>query len=138
MDDWVIGLESLQLPEQTHCKAIVIRSLPNPESKKTAQYSGTNPPYVDQELMRRLVNLGFEHFLIDLPSVDKEEDGGELSAHKIWWDWKGGSRYGCTITELVYVPDSLPDGTYALHLGLTNLRNDAVPSRPILFPFISI
>lgn len=132
-EDWVIGMDSISLPLLSNIDSIIIRTLPNSGTKLTAQYSGKNPPYVDKELMQYLVNLGFQHFLIDLPSVDKEEDGGELAAHKIWWDWKNGSRFHCTITELVFVPDSIPDGSYALHLGMTNLSNDAVPSRPILF-----
>jgi len=114
-------------------KALVIRTLPNPESKKTKHYSGTNPPYLDPALTAHLAAIGIEHLLIDLPSVDKEVDGGKLSAHKAFWQWEKELRKHCTITELIYAPESVHDGLYLLNLQITSLETDASPSKPVLY-----
>jgi len=45
-------------------------------------------------------------------------------------------RYNATITELIYVPNSLQDGIYFMQLGLPRIFSDAVPSNPILYPLI--
>ncbi len=39
-----------------------------------------------------------------------------------------------TITELIYVPDHVPDGEYLLNLQIAPFNADASPSRPIIFP----
>ncbi len=44
-----------------------------------------------------------KHLLIDLPSVDKENDQGKLLAHKAFWDYNGEQRMDATITEFVYI-----------------------------------
>ena len=136
--DLIITREALEmvLSPLSKQEAIVLRTLPNEISKKSLKYSGANPPYFAKEAMHYLVSRGYQHFLTDLPSVDKEQDGGRLEAHKVWWDYDGGSRFHCTITELVYVDSTIPDGRYMLHLGLANFPSDAVPSRPILFPLL--
>lgn len=114
--------------------ALIIRTLPNDESKRTRNYSGTNPPYVLPDAMRLIVSMGIEHLLLDLPSVDKEDDGGKLSAHHIFWNYPGPAvREHSTITELIYVPNSAEDGTYLLNLQLPGVVNDAAPSRPLLY-----
>ena len=137
--DQVITKETLQancptlLPE-----AIVIRTLPNHESKRRTDYSGTNPPYMDIQAMEFLVQSGIKHLLLDLPSVDREEDEGKLVAHHCFWNVvnkvaKDETRMNCTITELIYVPDSIPDGLYLLNIQIPSLPLDAAPSKPILY-----
>jgi len=37
-----------------------------------------------------------------------------------------------TITEMVFVDDSIADGLYLLNLQVASLRNDAAPSRPVI------
>ncbi len=59
-------------------EAIVIRTLPNPESKTHAKYSNTNPPYLLEEAAIFIREIGIKHLLIDLPSVDRESDKGKL------------------------------------------------------------
>ena len=115
-------------------KAIVLRTLPNPEAKKKADYSGTNPPYLEPEGVEWLQQQGVEHLLLDLPSVDREEDGGALAAHKAFWGLPDRPRPEATITEFLYVPNQLMDGTYLLNLQVAAFDNDACPSRPVLFP----
>lgn len=113
--------------------AVIIRTLPNEQNKITRNYSGTNPPYLSQDAANYLVQLGVKHLLIDTPSVDKEDDGGALIAHKIFWQFPENPRFESTITELIYVPDEIKDGQYLLNLQFVPFQNDASPSRPVLF-----
>ncbi|TLP74514.1 cyclase family protein [Maribacter sp. ACAM166] len=117
-------------------KALIIRTIPNAKSKLTRQYSHTNPPYILEEAMEYIRNLGIEHLLIDLPSVDKEKDNGELLAHKAFWNFSGEVRLSSTITEFIYVPNFVPDGNYFLNLQVAPFENDASPSRPVLYKIV--
>ncbi|MEM6516890.1 MAG: cyclase family protein [Bacteroidota bacterium] len=117
--------------------ALVIRTLPNLSEKKSRHYSHTNWTYLKQEAVDYLVKKGIKHLLIDLPSVDREEDGGELRSHRAFWNVEGKLRKDCTITELIYVPNKVTDGTYFLNLQIAPFENDASPSKPILYKPIS-
>ncbi|KAA9340105.1 cyclase family protein [Adhaeribacter soli] len=114
-------------------EAIIIRTLENAESKKTAQYSGTNPTYLEAALAEFLVQSEVKHLLVDLPSVDREEDGGELLAHHAFWQYPENTRKNATITELIFVPDEIKDGLYLLNIQITSLTLDASPSKPVLY-----
>ena len=120
-------------------KAIIIRTLPNLKDKKSKNYSHTNPPYLLEEAAIYIREIGIKHLLIDLPSVDREEDEGKLLAHKAFWNVKNTTilneeaRLDCTITELIYVEDSVSDGTYLLNLQIASFENDASPSKPVLY-----
>ena len=116
--------------------ALVIRTLPNLSDKKSLQYSNTNWTYLKEEAVAYLVKKGIKHLLIDLPSVDREEDGGELRSHKAFWNFEGKVRKDCTITELIYVPNTVEDGTYFLNLQIAPFENDAAPSKPILYKIL--
>jgi kynurenine formamidase len=119
-------------------EALILRTLPNNPQKQTRNYSGTNPPYLSAALTKALAQAGISQLLVDLPSVDREEDDGQLSAHKTFWGLDQGEiRRNNTITELIYVPASVPDELYLLNLQVMNLANDAAPSRPIVYPLIS-
>lgn len=133
-EDLVITKKQLQnaIGEITP-KALVIRTLPNSESKRNRHYSHTNPPYLLEDAMTYLKELGVEHLLVDLPSVDKEKDDGKLLAHKAFWNFNGDVRLGATITEFIYVPDAIVDGSYFLNLQVAPFENDASPSRPVLY-----
>lgn len=120
-------------------EAIVIRSLPNPEDKKHLKYSHTNPPYLLEEAALFLREIGVKHLLIDLPSVDRESDEGKLLAHKAFWNVQNvavlnaDARHDCTITEMIYVPNAVADGSYMLNLQIASFENDASPSKPVLY-----
>lgn len=133
--DRFITRESLEilLSESTVPEALIIRTMPNDDEKLTKNYSGNNPPFFAPEAMEYIVELGVRHLLTDLPSVDKEEDGGALSAHKIFWQFPENVRTDCTITELIYVDNKVKDGNYFLNLQRLNLALDASPSRPVIF-----
>lgn len=133
-NDSVITMDCLSgMTMHPAATAIVIRTLPNDRSKCYRQYSNSNPPYIDVELMRMLVQKGIRHLLLDLPSVDRERDEGRLEAHHAFWQYPDSPRYGTTITELVFVPDHIMDGSYLLNLMITALENDASPSKPVLY-----
>jgi kynurenine formamidase len=117
-------------------EALVIRTLPNESSKRSRQYTGTNPPYLEEAAALWMRERDVRHLLIDLPSVDREEDGGALAAHRAFWNYPDDPRHGCTITELVYAPDEFPDGDYFLELQVAPFENDASPSRPVLYAVI--
>ena len=120
-------------------EAIIIRTLPNSESKKHKNYSKTNPPYLAEEVAIFIREIGIQHLLIDLPSVDREEDEGKLLAHKAFWNVKNidilneDARMNCTITEMIFVDDKILDGSYILNLQIASFENDASPSKPILY-----
>ena len=82
------------------------------------------------------MNKGVEHLLIDLPSVDKERDAGALLAHRAFWNVDGKMRKQATITEFIYVSNTIEDGTYFLNLQVAPFENDASPSRPVLYKIL--
>ncbi len=130
--DWVVNEESL-LGMDLNVEALIIRTKPNDHSKTNRQYSGTNFPYLTIGAMQRIVDAGVQHLLVDLPSVDREEDGGALAAHHLFWNVPAEPNFQKTITELIYVPNEISDGNYILNLQVSNFANDAAPSRPMLF-----
>ncbi|WP_242091958.1 cyclase family protein [Aestuariivivens sediminicola] len=113
--------------------AVVLRTIPNTKEKLTRQYSHTNWPYLTEEAVNYLVKKGIKHLLIDQPSIDKEKDEGKLLAHHAFWNTKGKLRLDATITEFIYVPNSIKDGTYFLNLQIAPFENDAAPSKPVLY-----
>ena len=132
--DAVILKEQLQkLSLNADCDALIIRTLPNGMDKLQKQYSGTNFPYVDKDAMHYIVDQNIQHFLIDLPSVDRERDEGKLQAHHVFWNYPENARTTATITEMIYVADEIVDGIYFLNLQITALENDASPSKPVLY-----
>jgi len=120
-------------------EALIIRTLPNEESKKHKNYSHTNPPYLSEDAATFIREIGIKHLLIDLPSVDREEDEGRLVAHKAFWNVQDvnhlnpDARLDCTITEMIYVNEEVQDGNYILNLQIASFENDASPSKPILY-----
>ncbi len=114
-------------------EALVLRTLPNAENKRSLNHSHTNWPYLEAAAANFIREAGIMHLLIDLPSVDKEKDDGLLAAHKAFWNYPDAPRTNATITEFIYVPDSIADGTYLLNLMIAPFHNDATPSKPILY-----
>ncbi|MGQ3014870.1 MAG: cyclase family protein [Flavobacteriales bacterium] len=121
-------------PQDIHFEALIIRTLPNDQAVKTSDRSGTNPPYITTDAMRFINEKRIEHLLFDQPSVDPEKDNGELAAHKVFWNVPNQPQFDKTITELIFVPDEAEDGFYALNIQTAPFENDALPSRPVLFP----
>ncbi|MEY3387059.1 MAG: hypothetical protein RIR53_1870 [Bacteroidota bacterium] len=131
--DLVVSREALERAwPKASASTLIIRTLPNDPSKRTRRWSASNPPYIHIEAMHLIVERGVRHLMVDLPSVDREEDAGALVAHHRFWQWPHEPRLDCTITELIFVPDTIPDGTYAVMFNVAPFHGDAAPSRPVL------
>lgn len=146
-DDLVITLDSIEkvisgITDWSDCPAIIIRTLPNMENKKSRNYMEQSPAFFSHEAMRFLAAQNFVHLLTDLPSLDRLFDEGLLSNHRIWWNLPNAEsaqdpRYlNRTVTEMIFAPDTIPDGIYLLNLQIAPFVGDASPSRPVLFPLI--
>jgi arylformamidase len=123
--------------------AVVVRTLPNEIAKQHRAYvdGGAPAPYFEPSAMGWLVERGVTSLVVDLPSLDRADDGGHLAAHRIYWGLPPGvtdvnvaTRPHALVTELAYVPDETPDGLYLLDLHVPAFVADAAPSRPVLYP----
>jgi arylformamidase len=143
-EDFLITRESIEKAlaktDSEFLKALVIRTLPNDDSKKTRRYLQSHPPFFSVDAIRYISSLGVDHLLVDIPSVDRTFDEGKLTVHHIYWNVPEGTNHADekehsirTITEMIYVPDSVCDGDYLLNLQIPNFMADAAPSRPLLY-----
>lgn len=131
--DRVVERRQLEDADLTGLPALAIRTTPNSDTKLYENYSGSNPTYFDEAAILYLVELGVKHLLVDVPSIDREEDEGKLLGHKAFWTFPDAIRDDCTVTELIYVPDEVDDGTYLLNLQIMSIESDASPSKPVLY-----
>ncbi len=132
--DRLITLERLkEALAGEEAEAVVIRTLPNDDFKLRTHYSGSNPPYLDHRAAQWLAGRGVRHLLIDLPSVDREEDGGKLLAHRAFWQYPEATRGDATISELIFVNNSIRDGLYLLNIQVASFEIDVSPSKPVLY-----
>ncbi len=98
-----------------------------------------SPGPFEPQALALAAERGVRHLLVEAPSVDPEDDGGRLAAHRAFWGLPAGYPEGTsmrTITELIRVPPDVPDGAFLLDLQVPSLATDAVPSRPILYPVL--
>lgn len=138
--DLVIARSSFdQLAVQSGA-ALIVRTLPNDDSKLERQYGDTIPPYFSSDAMDWIVEKGFAHLVVDLPSIDRIFDGGKLLNHRKFWNVEpesfeinANTRLNSTITELAYIPNDVADGLYTLNLQIAPFDSDCAPSRPLLF-----
>lgn len=132
--DLVVNKASLDISKNDleGITALVIRTKPNRQSKKKKNYTGKNPIYFDTRLLKFL-SKHIEHLLIDVPSVDREHDGGKLSGHKAFWQVNGELALDKTITEMIFVDNKIKDGLYLLNIQIIPVVIDASPSRPVLY-----
>ncbi|MBW2962566.1 cyclase family protein [Mesonia aestuariivivens] len=135
--DFAISKKQLQhYLTKNEAEALVIRTLPNTKAKRHQKYSHTNWPYLLEEAAIYIRECGINHLLIDLPSVDKEKDNGELLAHRAFWNYPENTRLNATITELIYVSNKIEDGNYLINLQIASIKNDATPSKPVLYKIL--
>lgn len=130
--DFVIVADQLSALD-IKAEALIIRTMPNSVEKTTRNYSASNPPYFDSECVQVLLDAGVKHFITDLPSVDREVDGGELNFHHAFWGVPKNPNFERTITELAFIQNDIKDGEYLLNLHVAPFANDASPSRPVLY-----
>lgn len=112
---------------------LLLRTLPNDDTKPDKNYSGNNPPYLEDAAVALINEWGIKHLILDLPSVDREEDGGQLKGHKMFWQKPEGWDEEKTITEMVYIPDQIKDGLYFVQFSIISVEIDASPSKIILY-----
>ena len=131
-----IALDNLPLD------AIVVRTEPNEIKKKTLHYGkDVEPAFFSIQAMEWIVEKGFDHLLVDLPSVDKMYDEGKLTCHHLFWNVPELSHSLTelswthkTITEMIFVPKEVDEGVYGLWFQAPSFCLDAAPSNPILLP----
>jgi kynurenine formamidase len=145
-DDLLLTAESLERAFAMHPgpapQALVLRTLPSNVSRLTHAYRGSAPaPYLSQQAANWLVEHGIEHLVLDLPSADRADDKGRLTAHRIFFGLPPGGRHSrdatrpqASITELAWVAPTIRDGWYLLDLQIPAFLADAAPSRPLLYP----
>ena len=124
-------------------EALVIRTLPNDDAKRSRDYLAEPPAFFSLVAMQFIRQLGVKHLLTDLPSVDRMFDDGHMDNHHEFWsvpkdghetsDPAGRAR---TITEMIFVPDTVADGRYLLELQVAAWMTDAAPSRPRLWGLV--
>ncbi len=144
LNDALLNLERINPKSQIpNPKSLIIRTLPNDESKLTRVYLENIPPFFSTEAMEFIVSKRVKHLLVDMPSIDRIFDEGKLSNHRIFWNVEPGtfeinekSLIHNTITELIFVPNEIADGNYLLNLQIAPFASDASPGRPILFSIL--
>jgi arylformamidase len=122
--------------------ALVVRTLPDDPGRQHRSYDGPCPaPYFTSDAMRWVVEHEVTSLVVDLPSLDRADDGGALAAHRVFWglppaarDARLALRGSSLVTELACVPDAVGDGLYLLDLQVPAFATDAAPSRPVLYP----
>ena len=71
--------------------------------------------------------------MVDTPSIDRFDDGGQLENHKIFFMDQDSTINKNTITELAFIPDKCTDGKYFICIGTANFKLDAAPSNPMIY-----
>ncbi len=101
-----------------------------------ADWTGTNPPYPTIEAMDWLAGRARSLLVLDLPSLDREDDGGTTPNHRRWWGLPDGARtLGAVaapqrlICELARFGPDLAPGPHLLRLDVAPIASDAAPAR---------
>jgi len=137
----VMEMDWIQASLHPDAQALAIRSMPNPIDKMSRDYAlDPEYPVFSLQAMQFLAAGNLKHLLLDTPSLDRANDGGKLSNHRTWWGIGNGLEHGSldaakrSVTEMIYIPESVKDGLYWMHLELSPLMSDATPSRPVIYP----
>ena len=130
--DWdeelVITKQVIQKKMHQSHSALIIRTIPNDRSKISRNYDKIRAPFFTHQAIDYIASEGVEHLLVDLPSIDKADDEGKLGNHKRFF------KYGKTISELLFINNSISDGLGFLQIQIPNWSLDAAPCLPIFFP----
>ncbi len=117
---------------------LIIRTQPNTKLKLNSCYPEKKYPFLSNDAVKFLNEIGLEHLFIDTPSIDRYDDDGILGNHRIFWSKNDNLNSELnfssnkTITEFCYISNKIKDGFYFVNLQLPNFKLDAAPSRPIL------
>jgi len=129
-------LDAYQGPVPT---ALIVRTAGGEDPYQA--YRGAAPaPYLTRQAAAFLVERGIATLVLDLPSADRADDDGKLTAHRIFFGLPPGSqrasesqRPHASITELAWIAPAIADGLYVLDLQMPAFLSDAAPSRPLLY-----
>ncbi len=121
---------------------LIIRTLPNPLSKQFNHYGADcQPPFFSNQAMKFISQLPVKNIIVDFPSVDRMNDDGILSNHRLFWEISGAgkslkdnSKVQRTVTEMAYINDTIEDGNYLINIQFPAWKTDAIPSKPCLYP----
>ena len=129
-------LAALEVHGPTGSRALLLRT--------GTAWNDQAPPCLSRQLAAELVAMGIVHLVTDLPSVDRLQDQGLLTAHRIFFGLPPAStrledaaRPEATITELASFPQHLQDGPCAVQIQVPAWSGDAVPSRPLHLPLVT-
>ncbi len=132
--------EKLKDADKNFPEGLIIRTLPNDDTKKSRQYMKKQPPFFSIDAMEYIVSLNVKHLLMDIPSVDRTFDEGKLTAHHIFWnvpfeshDIDKDKHSIKTITEMIYAENDIEDGRYLMNIQIPNFVADAAPSRVLIY-----
>ena len=136
---------AVALGGDTGFEALIIRTHMGPREALLRTYEANDVLFFTVEAAAFLRAAGVEHLLVDLPSLDRLFDDGEMAAHRAFWGMAPGSTtpdrtasgpdpYRQTITEFIHVPEQLGDGWGTLDLQIAPFVADAAPSRPVFSP----
>ena len=126
-EDMVITKNAIKEKMLTAHSGLIIRTTPNSHSKKSRNYDHEAAPFLTNDAIDYIVAAGVKHLLVDLPSIDKSEDDGQLGNHKRFF------KYGKTVSELLFIENDINDGFGFLHIQVPNWALDSAPSRPIFY-----
>jgi len=124
----VISMECISGKIEENIEALVLRTKPNTNEKLNRNYDKTPAPFLSNEAIDFISQKGIKHLLVDIPSIDRCDDGGQLGNHHRFF------KQGKTISELLFIPDAVQDGLGFLQIQIPNWGLDAAPSRPIFYP----
>lgn len=133
------SLDAVDLPTDFATCVVIRVDRHRREFTPRADHTGTNPPYPTAEAIEWLRRIDCEHLLVELPSIDREDDGGTVPNHHLFFGVEPGETPSKksrrrTVTEMIEVDESIDDGAYALSLRFPRFDLDAAPSRPVLYP----
>ena len=135
-DDKIISkkiLEDSLSTETQFLDCVIIRTLPNTEDKKNRNYNDVSHPFLSNDAIKFLKDKGVKHIIIDTPSIDRSDDGGQLKNHKIFFSDHNKTINKNTVTELAYIPNRCIDGRYFVSIGFPSFHLDAAPSNPVIY-----
>ena len=125
--DLVVTKKSIMGKIDSPCSALIIRTNPNEDSKKSRNYDEEGAPFFTHQAIDYITSKGIKHLLVDLPSIDKFDDEGQLGNHRRFF------KHGKTISEFLFIDNALEDGFGFLNIQIPNWSLNAAPSRPIFY-----
>lgn len=117
------------------------RTVLNDPAKPTCRYSEDSPPpYLTRRAAEWLLARGIQHLLLDVPSVDRIDEGGHLTPHRVLWACPAARchRRGETADQRhrADVRRRQRPKRPLLDLQVAPFAADVAPSRPVLYRVI--